>query len=114
MWFKNLIVYRLPAGWSTEADDLEKKLSQQPLQAWGGLEMESRGWVSPRDNGAFLYRSQSHWLLAMGAEQKILPASIIRQQAKDRADRIAQRQGHPVGRKQLRDIREKVETELKP
>jgi recombination associated protein RdgC len=114
MWFKNLAVYRLPAGWSVKADDFERKLSQYPLKPCGGFDMESRGWTSPRDDGAFLYHHQHQWLLALGVEQKLLPASVIRQQAKERADKIAQRQGHPVGRKQLRDIRDKVASELLP
>ena len=114
MWFKNLVVYRLPAGWSVRADDFERKLSQYPLKPCGGFDMASRGWTSPRDDGAFLYHHQRQWLLALGVEQKLLPPSVIRQQAKERADKIAQRQGHPVGRKQLRDIRDKVASELLP
>ena len=114
MWLKNLVVYRLPARWDAAADDFEKKLSQHTLQPCGGFEMESRGWTSPQEDGVLLYRHQRQWLLALGVEQKILPASVVRQQAKDRADKIAQRQGHPVGRKQLRDIRDKVTSELLP
>lgn len=114
MWFKNLVVCRLPAKWSVEADAFERKLSQHPLQPCGGLEMESRGWTCPREDGAFLYQHQRQWLLAFGVEQKLLPPSIVRQQAKERADKIAQKQGHPVGRKQLRDIRDKVASELLP
>src|SRR5215510_6758031 len=94
MWFRNLIVYRLPEGWAAAADDLESKLSQHPLQPCGGLEMESRGWLPPQEGGAFLYRSQRHWLLALGTEQKLLPRS--------------------VGRKQMRDLVDKVATELMP
>src|SRR5262245_46663094 len=114
MWFRNLIAYRLPAGWAADADDLESKLSQHPLQPCGGFEMESRGWIPPRDGGAFLYRSDRQWLLALGVEQKLLPRSIVREQARERADKITQRQGHPVGRKQMRDIVDKVAAELMP
>ena len=114
MWLKNLVVYRLPAEWSADADDFEKKLSQHTLQPCGGFEMESRGWTSPQEDGVLLYRHQRQWLLALGVEQKILPASVVRQQAKDRAEKIALRQGHPVGRKQLRDLRDKVTNELLP
>ena len=114
MWFRNLVVYRLPAGWSTDADDFEKNLQQHPLKPCGGFDMESRGFTSPQDDGAFLCRHQRQWLMSLGVEQKLLPRSIVRQQAKDRAEKIAQRQGHPVGRKQLRDITDKVASELLP
>jgi recombination associated protein RdgC len=35
MWFKNLVVYRLPADWSLSAAQLEEQLSQRTLQPCG-------------------------------------------------------------------------------
>jgi recombination associated protein RdgC len=49
-----------------------------------------------------------------GANQKILPGSVISQIVQERAQKQAQKQEHPVGRKQLRDIRERVIEELMP
>lgn len=114
MWIKNLIVYRLPAHWALEAEDFEQKLAKQPLQPCGGFQMESRGWTCPFEEGQYLYNQNRHWLLALGMEQKLLPASIIRQEALDRADKIGKTQAHPVGRKQMRDIREEVANEFMP
>ncbi len=114
MWIKNLIVYRLPAHWAVEAEELERKLAKQPLQPCGGFQMESRGWTCPYEEGQYLYNQNKHWLLALGMEQKLLPASIIRQEALDRAEKVAKKQAHPVGRKQLRDIREEVTNEFMP
>lgn len=114
MLLKNLVLYRLPEGWAVDADLLERKLAQQPLQPCGGFQMESRGWTCPHEDGLYLYQQQRQWLLALGEEQKLLPASIIRQQAQDRAAAIAIQQGHPVGRKQMRDLRDQVTNELLP
>ncbi len=114
MLLKNLVLYRLPEGWAVDADLLERKLAQQPLQPCGGFQMESRGWTCPHEDGLYLYQQQRQWLLALGEEQKLLPASIIRQQAQDRAAAIALQQGHPVGRKQMRDLRDQVTNELLP
>ena len=114
MWIKNLIVYRLPASWAVEAEDLERKLAKTPLQRCGGFQMESRGWTCPFEEEQYLYNQNRHWLLALGMEEKLLPASIIRQEALDRAEKIAKSQAHPVGRKQMRDIREEVTNEFMP
>jgi recombination associated protein RdgC len=114
MWLKNLIVYRLPPDWTCEADDLERKLAQQPLQRCGSFDMESRGWTCPRDEGRYLYNQNRQWLLALGVEQKLLPASVIRQVTEERAAALAQQQAHPVGRRQMRDLREQVTAELLP
>lgn len=114
MWFKNLVVYRLGAGWSADADKLEENLARQPLQKCGGYQMESTGWVCPRHDGQYLYSQGKHWLVAFGQEQKLLPASVIRQEAEARIADLQGALGHPVGRKQKREIKDKVEAELMP
>jgi recombination associated protein RdgC len=114
MWFKNLLVYRLAPDAKINADDLEEKLKANALQPCGSFEMEARGWVPPRGNAAFVHRLQRQWLLMFGANQKLLPGSIVTQTAKERAEKLAEKQEHPVGRKQMRDIRERVLEELMP
>jgi recombination associated protein RdgC len=114
MWFKNLVVYRLGAQWSRRPEEFEAKLAQQPLQKCGGFEMESRGWVGPQRDGQYLYRQNRQWLLALGLEQKLLPGSVIRQAAEERIAQMEGMLGHPIGRKQKRDIKDKVTAELMP
>lgn len=114
MWFKNLVVYRLPEGWSADADDLDRKLAHEALQACGGFQMESRGWVCPHEDGLFLHRQNRQWLFGLGEELKLLPGSVVRQEAQVRADEMARQQAHPVSRKQMRDLKAQVLNELLP
>ena len=114
MLLKNLVLYRLPADWAVDAEQLQRHLANQSLQPCGGFQMESRGWTWPHEDGVFLYQQARQWLLALGVEQKLLPASVIRQEAQDRAAVIEREQGHPVGRKQMRDLRDQVTNELLP
>ena len=114
MLLKNLVLYRLPAEWAVDAEQLQRNLANQSLQPCGGFQMESRGWIWPHEDGVFLYQQARQWLLALGVEQKLLPASVIRQEAQDRAAVIEREQGHPVGRKQMRDLRDQVTNELLP
>ena len=114
MWFKNLAVYRLPMPWPADPDELGKQLARKRLQHCGSFEMESRGWLCPRDPDVYVHRLEQQWLLELGVEQKLLPASVIRQVAQERAEQQAKRQPFPVGRKQLRQIKEDVTEELLP
>lgn len=114
MWLKNLMLYRIAEGTLDDADVLNDKLSQDILQPCGGYQMETRGWLPPRDEGRYVYQQNKHWLITLGDEQKILPATIIRQQADERAKAVEQQQGRPVGRKQMREIRDQVTNELMP
>lgn len=114
MWFKNLFVYRYAGDWSIKADDFEACLSENALQPCASFAMESRGWVQPGKEQRFLYTMQRHWLFAQGVDQKLLPSTIVRQVAEDRAADLAQKLAHPIGRKQMRDLRLQVTDELLP
>jgi recombination associated protein RdgC len=113
MWFKNLALYRLPPDWSLSAAELEERLAKRPLQPCGALEMVSRGWVAPSGNERLLRTVSGHHLLALGVNQKLLPASVIRQETVKRAADLAQSQGYPVGRRQMRDLKMRVTEELR-
>jgi recombination associated protein RdgC len=113
MWFKNLTVYRLPDNWSVSAAELEDKLSRRPLQACGSFDMFSRGWVHPSTTQRYVHTTNGQHLIALGVEQKLLPASIIKQVTTERAAVQADQQGFPVGRRQMREIKERVTEELR-
>jgi len=113
MWFKNLALYRLPADWNVSAAELEEKLGQRTLQPCSPLEMLSRGWVAPSGTGRLLHTVNQQHLIVLGVEQKLLPASIIRQETAVRAAVLADSQGFPVGRRQMRELKMRVTEELR-
>jgi recombination associated protein RdgC len=114
MRFKNLLVYRLGPDWNIGAAALEKILAGRALQPCTSFEVESHGWTSPREDGRFLHTVNGHWLCTLGVEQKILPSSVVRQLAVERAAAVEKKQGHPVGRKQLRELKQRIFDELLP
>ena len=113
MWFRNLIVYRLPADWNLSASGLEEQLGKRPLQACGPFDMVSKGWVAPSSTGRLVHGVNQQLLIALGVNQKLLPASIIRQEAATRAQEMAESQGFPVGRRQMRELKMRVTEELR-
>jgi recombination associated protein RdgC len=113
MWFKNLTVYRLPGEWSWSAAGLEEALARRPLQPCGPFEMRSMGWVPAATGDRLLHTLGEHHLLALGVDQKLLPASIVRQEAQQRARVQADTQGFPVGRRQMRALKMQVLEELR-
>jgi recombination associated protein RdgC len=112
MWFKNLQVYRLPAGWDVDVQRLDAQLAGHALQGCGAMDMQSAGWLPPRGDEHFLHISNRQLLLACGAEQKLLPAAVVNQVAQERAAEISGREGRPVGRRELRELKERVTDEL--
>jgi recombination associated protein RdgC len=49
----------------------------------------------------------------LGVDQKLLPAAVIKQTAEERAAQTALEQGYPVGRRQMRELKERVTEELR-
>ena len=113
MWFRNLRLYRFSPDAAPSLAALEAALAKRPLQPCGGLDTISRGWVFPRQEG-FVHAVNRQWLLALGVEHKLLPATVVRQVTAERAAAIEAEQARKVGRKELRDLREAVMAELLP
>ncbi|MDR2014492.1 MAG: recombination-associated protein RdgC [Azoarcus sp.] len=114
MWFKNLQIYRLPAGWKITSASLEACLNARPLQPCGSQNIESHGWVPPRNDAALLHAAGGQWLMAFGVESRLLPASVVRQEAEDRAAVLAGKQGYRPGRGKMKELREQVTQEFLP
>jgi len=113
MLFKNLVFHRLPAEWSPSAAEFEGQLAARTLQPCGPFEMSCRGWVPVTGGGRLLHTVNQQHMIALGENQKLLPGSIVRQVAQERAEVLAEEQGFPVGRKQMRDLRARVADELR-
>ncbi len=114
MWFKNLQLYRLPVHWANTAEKLEEDLSKNLLPSCGATDSQSIGWVPPCSSGTLVHSVNRQWLLALGVEQKLLPASVVKHFAHERAKTIEANEGRRVGRKEMRDIRESLTLELLP
>ncbi len=114
MWFRNLQIYRLPAGWPISAEQLQEKLSAHPFQPCGSQDMASRGWASPTKDDRFVMAVGGQFLIALAVEQKLLPSSVVNDLAAETAEAIEAQQGFKPGRKQLKEIKEAALQALLP
>jgi recombination associated protein RdgC len=115
MWFRNLHLFRLPAPWPLSMLELEAALARKPFVNCASQDRETQGWLAPLEGETGLIHSvQGQWLIALGMESRLLPASVIKQVAQDKAHDIEAEQGHKLGRKQMQALREAVTQELLP
>ncbi len=114
MWFKNLQLYRLPAPWNIDLAKLEEQLARGPFVKCPSNQPLSRGWVAPRRDGALVFALGRQWLLALSVEQRLLPSSVVNDEVRERAEAMEAQQGYAPGRKQLKELRERVTEELMP
>jgi len=114
MWFRNLQIFRLASAGQTHPDALHEQLLRQAFQPCGSQDMKSRGWIPPRSGDRLVHSVGGHWLLALGAEQKLLPASVVNQTTQSRAAAIEEAQGYRPGRKQMAELKDQIVVELLP
>lgn len=115
MWFRNLIVYRIPLGWDITADALDERLRPRAFVPASSIEETSAGWVAPREGGhSLVHEVQGQWLLALRQEKKLLPAKVIAQVLRQRAEQVEEAEGFKPGRKRMKELKEQVRDELLP
>lgn len=114
MWFRNLQIFRLSPAWAPTKAALTAQLKRGLFQRCPSSEMSSRGWVPPREDGDLVHRVGSHWLLCLAVEKRLLPSDTVNRTVRELADKAAEQQGYRVGRKDLRELRERVVSELLP
>lgn len=113
MWFKNLQLYRLPPLQIGLAE-FEERLQTHAYLDGESSELQRQGWVPPADHTGLVHSVNGQWLVALRVEKKLLPASVVNQVTKARAQELEEKQGYKVGRKQMKELKEAVADELRP
>jgi recombination associated protein RdgC len=115
MWFRNLQIFRLADAWQYASEDLATALNRGLFVGCGATDQMARGWVPPRGvEGELVFTQQKQQLIALGIEQKLLPAAVVRQYAQEKLEDIEAAQGYKPGRKQVREVIEHMTLELLP
>ncbi|NLD54806.1 MAG: recombination-associated protein RdgC [Burkholderiaceae bacterium] len=113
-FFRNALVYRLESGWRLDADALDEQLASMRFTPGTSVQSQSAGWVAAIEHGRLAHAVGGQVLLTLRVEKKLLPASVVNQFARARAQEHEERQGYKPGRRQLREIKEAVTEELIP
>lgn len=114
MWFKNLQLYRLTLPVNLTSESLNLALAKLAFGPSTSMDLQNQGWASPRDNDLLVHTVNGQFLIMLGTEKKLLPASVINQFCKAKAAELEEQQGFKPGRKQMRDLKEQVTDELLP
>ena len=109
MWFKNLRPYRLTSPFELTAEQLEEKLQQQLFQPCGKTQASRVGWVPALSGGELLVHAAGNCLLVcMRREERILPATVVREELDNRVADIELEQGRKVRRKEKESMKDEI------
>ena len=122
MFFRNLTLFRFPG--SLDFADLDTRLAEHVLKPVGGLELFSRGFVSPF--GRALRQAQdereealSHRIgdaiwLTVGGEDKLLPAAVVNDLLQKKLAELEEKEGRRLGSRARKRLKEDLVHELLP
>jgi recombination associated protein RdgC len=114
--FKNLILYRIADNWKGTLEDVESGLKTMPFVPCGATQDQSMGWAPPRGiaHGALVESIAGQWMLKLQIETKVLPTSVVKRRAQERAEQIEAGSGKKLSRMAIKDLREQTMMELLP
>ncbi|QDQ28030.1 recombination-associated protein RdgC [Chitinimonas arctica] len=116
MWFKNLQLYRLTDLAKLNAEQLDAELQKRAFVPLGKSDKLAAGWIPPASHAPdlFAYPGSGAMLIALKTEEKLLPSSVVKEMADERIADIEARELRKVGKKETKEIRERVAEELLP
>ncbi len=116
MWFKNLIFYRFTQPFQTTAEELEERLQQKRFRSCNSQDMSSYGWVAPlgKHSDMLTHAGNGFIMVAARKEEKILPASVIKDVLEEKIELIELEQDRQVFSKEKKTLKDDVIMELLP
>lgn len=115
MFFKSMKLYRM-RDLGLNASQLNEHLATQRYVEAANAQECSIGWISPCAHAShdLIHAIDGQYLLMMRADSKVLPGKVIKKETLKRAAEQEQKQGYKPGRKQMKEIKERVIDELLP
>jgi recombination associated protein RdgC len=114
MFFRNLTCFRFPA--SLDLTDFDAQLAECALKPVGGLELSSRGFVSPFGQGgeAMSHRIGDALWLAVGGEDRLLPSAVVNDLLQKKLAAIEEQEGRRLGGRARKRLKDELVQELLP
>jgi recombination associated protein RdgC len=114
--FKNVIMYRIGAGWSATVAQIEESLDRARFVECGASQEKSIGWTEPRGeaHGPLVESVNGQLILKLMIETRALPGSVITKKANERVAQIEATTGRKPGKKETREIKDDIKLELMP
>ncbi|MCT8248796.1 recombination-associated protein RdgC [Proteus faecis] len=116
LWFKNILVYRLNKEIALSMDELEQQLASLAFTPCSSQDMTRTGWISPMgDRGeALIHVAGKQVMMCARKEDKILPATVIKQALQDKVEKLEGEQGRKLKKTEKATLKDEVIHTLLP
>lgn len=116
MWFKNLLLYRLTQPFNHSQDQLEESLNSFVFKPCGSQDLSQLGWVSPlgKQGQTLSHSANNELLICVKKEEKILPATVIRDALQEKVESQEIEQQRPLKKAEKQALKEDIVQQLLP
>jgi recombination associated protein RdgC len=116
MWFKNIRAYRLTSPFNLSPEKLGQKLAARGFVPCAKSQAVSAGWVPPlgEESEALVHAAAGRLLLKLKREEKLLPATVVREQLDEKVAAIEAEQGRKVYRKERLNLKDEIVQDCLP
>lgn len=116
MFFKNIHLYQFDGPFTLTGAQLNDALASRKARSCGQLELAVEGWVQPLgiDARMYVHEVDNMMMICLRREEKIVPASLVREMVDQKVLETEKATGYSVGRKERADIKDQLMQELLP
>ncbi len=116
MWFRNLQLYRLGRPFELTPEELEARLQGNAFQGCKRMDMLATGWAPPlgRHGQQLVHAANGYIMICARKEEKIIPASVVRQLLEDKIVEIEAAEGREIYRREKLRMKEEIIVDLLP
>lgn len=116
MWFKNVRAYRLTTSFDFPPEQLGAKLAQREFTPCARSQALSMGFVPPLggESEMLVHAAAGRLLLCLKREEKLLPATVVREQLAEKVASIESEQARKVYRKERLSLKDEIVQDCLP
>lgn len=116
MWFKNLQLFRFTRPFEHDAASLESMMNNFIFTPCGNQDMSKFGWISPlgRHAEVYVHEAQGQLLLCAQKEEKLLPATVIKDALDEKVEALEAEQKRALKKKEKEVLKEEILHTLLP
>ncbi|MDA7742562.1 recombination-associated protein RdgC [Francisellaceae bacterium] len=116
MWFKNLTLFECTEKFKCSEEELSGFLKDQAFIPCTSVDPVSIGWVAPigMDDAPLVHSANGFLMVALKRQEKLVPASIIKEILDEKVEEIELRESRKVRKKEKDTLKDDIYQSLLP